>query len=105
MNGVHQGRTGLVFPLQPVKFVAADLKGGDPPGCILDPDAAQCSALAQEKGSDIDIRGLVCGDRSSPPLRRRYGFCRRDMIEEKDSSVSRRGSREPINLSLAKVGG
>jgi hypothetical protein len=67
MDGIYQGCTGSVFLLQPVKVGAADLKGGDPPGCILDPDAAQCSALAQEKGSDIDIRGLVCGDRSSPP--------------------------------------
>ena len=72
MNGVHQGLAGLVFLLQAVKVIAADLKGGYAPGCVLDPDAVQGSALAQEKGSDIDIRGLVCGDRSSPPL------CRRD---------------------------
>jgi hypothetical protein len=46
MDGVHQGCTGSVFLLQPVKVVAADFKGRDPPGCILDPDAALCSALA-----------------------------------------------------------
>jgi hypothetical protein len=67
MHGVYQGRTGLVFLFKAVKIIAADLEGRDPPGCILDPDAAQRSALTQEKGSDIDIRGLVCGDRSSPP--------------------------------------
>ncbi|MBL0379363.1 MAG: hypothetical protein JKP90_06765 [Desulfofustis sp. PB-SRB1] len=49
---------------------AADLKGGDPSGRVLDPDAAQCGALAQEKGADIDVRGLVGGDGSSPPLGR-----------------------------------
>ena len=52
----------MVFPLQAVKVVAADLKGGDPPGCVLDPDSVQRSAFAQEKGSDIDIRGLVVLD-------------------------------------------
>jgi len=72
MDGVYQGRTGSVFLLQPVKVVAADFKGRYAPGCVFNPDAAQCSALAQEKGSDIDIRGLVCGDRSSPPLGRQY---------------------------------
>ena len=76
VNRVHQGRTGLVFPLQAVKVVAADFKGGYAPCCILDPDAAQGSTLTQEKGSGIDIRGLVCGDRSPPLLCRRCGFCR-----------------------------
>jgi len=95
MDRVYQGRTGSIFLLQPVKISAADLKGRNTPGCILDPDAAQRSALAQEKGPDIDIRGLVCGDRSSPPLRQ-CGFCRGDMVEEKNSSVSRRGV-EPVN--------
>jgi hypothetical protein len=102
MNGVHQGLAGLVFLLQAVKIVAADLKGSNAPGCVFDPDAAQRSAFAQEKGSDIDIRGLVCGDRSSPPLRRRCGFCPGDVIEEKDSSVSRRGCFKPVNFALAK---
>jgi hypothetical protein len=72
MHRVYQGGTGLVFSFKAVKIVTADLEGRDPPGCVLDPDAAQGSAFAQEKGSDIDIRGLVCGDRSSPP------WCRQD---------------------------
>jgi hypothetical protein len=49
MNRVHQGRTGMVFPLKAVKICAADLKSGYAPGCILDPDVAQCSAIAQKK--------------------------------------------------------
>lgn len=49
----------MVFPLKAIKICTADLKSGYAPGCILDPDAAQGSAIAQEKGSDIDIRGLV----------------------------------------------
>jgi len=95
MHRVHQGRAGPVFTLQPVKIGAADLKGRNTPGRVLDPDAAQRPSLAQEKGPDIDIRGLVCGDRSSPPLRQ-CGFCRGDMVEEKNSSASRRGV-EPVN--------
>jgi hypothetical protein len=70
MNGVYQGLTASVLPLQLLQVGAADLKGGDPSGRVLDPDAAQCGALAQEKGADIDVRGLVGGDGSSPPLGR-----------------------------------
>jgi hypothetical protein len=70
MNGVYQGGAASVLPLQLLQVGAADLKGGDPSGRVLDPDAAQCGALAQEKGADIDVRGLVGGDGSSPPLGR-----------------------------------
>ena len=70
MNGVHQGLTASVLPLQLLQIGAADLKGGDASGRVLDPDAAQCRALAQEKGADIDVRGLISGDSSSPPLGR-----------------------------------
>jgi hypothetical protein len=70
MNGVYQGGAASVLPLQLLQVGAADLKGGDPSGRVLDPDAAQCGALAQEKGADIDVRGLVRGDGSSPPLGR-----------------------------------
>jgi hypothetical protein len=54
VHRVHQCGSGSVFLLQTGKVVAADLKSGYAPGCVLDPDASQCSALAQEKGSDID---------------------------------------------------
>jgi len=55
--------------IQPVKIVAADLKGGYAPGRILDSDPAQVAALAQEERPDEDVRGLVMlGDRSSPPF-------------------------------------
>jgi hypothetical protein len=70
MNGVYQGLTASVLPLQLLQVGAADLKSGDPSSRVLDPDAAQCGALAQEKGADIDVRGLVRGDGSSPPLGR-----------------------------------
>jgi len=70
MNGVYQGGAASVLPLQLLQVGAADLKGGNPSGRVLDPDAAQCGALAQEKGADIDVRGLVRGDGSSPPLGR-----------------------------------
>jgi hypothetical protein len=36
----------LVFPLQAVKVVAADFKGGYASGCVLDPDSVQRSAFA-----------------------------------------------------------
>jgi len=65
---VHQSRTGPVFLLKTGKVVAADLKGLNPPGSVLQPDASQGAALTQEKSPNINIRGLVCGDRSSPPL-------------------------------------
>jgi hypothetical protein len=102
VHGVYQGRTGSVFLLQAGKVVAADFKGGYAPDCILDPDSAQCSALTQEEGSDIDIRSLVCGDRSSPPFRspmwilpERYD--RRECL----FGVSPEWCK-PVNFSLAK---
>lgn len=55
--------------IEPVKIVAADLKGGNPPRGVLDPDPAQAPSLAQEKCPYEDVRGLVItGDRSSPPF-------------------------------------
>jgi hypothetical protein len=66
--GVYQGRTGLVFLLKAGKVITADLKRRNPPGSVLQPDASQGSTLTQEKSPNINIRGLVCGDRSSPPL-------------------------------------
>jgi hypothetical protein len=57
--------------IEPVKIVAADLEGRYPSGRVLDPDAAQVTAFAQEECPDEDVRGLVIpGDRSSPPLPR-----------------------------------
>lgn len=57
--------------IQTVQVAAADLKGRDPSGRILDPDAVQAAAFAQKKCADKNIRGLVRpGDRSSPPLLR-----------------------------------
>jgi hypothetical protein len=68
VHRVYQGGAASVLPLQLLQVGAADLKGGNPSGRVLDPNAAQCGALAQEKGADIDVRGLVGGDSSSPPL-------------------------------------
>ena len=59
---------GAVFMVEPVEIVAADLKGGNTSGRILDPDPAQITAFGQDKGPDEDVRGLVMlGDKSSPP--------------------------------------
>jgi hypothetical protein len=69
MDRIHQGLAGSVFMIEPVEIVAADLKGGNASGRVLDPDPAQITTLAQEKGPDEDVRGLVIpGDRSSPPF-------------------------------------
>jgi len=46
MDGVHLGRTGMVFPLQAVKVVAADFKSGYAPDCVFNPDSVQGSAFA-----------------------------------------------------------
>jgi hypothetical protein len=68
MDRVHQGLAFSVFPVEPVKIIAADLKGRDPSGSILDPDPAQITAHTQEECPDENIRGFIFpGDRSSPP--------------------------------------
>ena len=59
MDRVHQGLAGTVFLIEPVKIIAADLKGGDPSGRVLDPDPAQITTHAQKECPDEDIRGLV----------------------------------------------
>jgi len=59
MDRVHQGLAGTVFLIEPVKIIAADLKGGDSPGSVLDPNPAQITTLAQEECPDEDVRGLV----------------------------------------------
>jgi hypothetical protein len=59
MDRVHQGLAGTVLLIEPVKIIAADLKGDESPGCILDPEPAQIFALAQEECPDEDVRGLV----------------------------------------------
>lgn len=59
MHWVHQGLTGSVFPVEPVKIGAADLKGRDPSGRVFDPDPAQIPSFAQEECPDKDVRGLV----------------------------------------------
>lgn len=70
MDRVNQSLAGPVFMIEPIQVVAADLKGGNAPGRVLDPDPAQITALGQEKGPDEDVRGLVMlGDRSSPPFK------------------------------------
>lgn len=99
MDRVHQGAAGPVFMIKPVKIVAADLKGRDPAGRVLDPDSAQITTLAQEKRPDEDVRGLVMlGDRSSPPFARRRGFSRRDMIEEKSLRYLAGVFLKPVNF-------
>ena len=99
MDGVHQGLAGPVFMIEPVKIVAADLKGGNAPGRVLDPDPAQITPLGQEKRPDEDVRGLVMlGDKSSPPFVRRRGFFRRDMIEEESLRHLAGVVLKPINF-------
>jgi len=99
MDGVYQGAACPVFLIEPVKIIAADLKGGDPPGRVLDPDPAQITALAQEKGPDEDVRGLIMlGDKSSPPCVRRHGFSRGDTIEEESLRHLAGVFRKPINF-------
>ncbi len=84
MNRVHQRLAGPVFTVEQLQVLAGDLKGRNASGRVLDPDAAQASALAQKERAEVDVRGLVwLGYRSSPPLVRQRGFSRRDMIEEK----------------------
>ncbi|MBU4357628.1 MAG: hypothetical protein KJ822_20115 [Proteobacteria bacterium] len=69
MDRVHQGLAGPVFPVEPVKIIAADLKGRNSSGRVLDPDPAQVAAHAEKESTDEDIRGLVIpGDGSSPPF-------------------------------------
>lgn len=64
--------------IEPVKVVAADLKGGNASGRVLDPDPAQVTALAQEERPDEDVRGLVMlGDKSSPPF-----LCRKPLVSK-----------------------
>jgi len=71
VDRVYQGLTGPVFVIEPVQIIAADLKGGNASGRILDPDPAQITAFAQEERTDEDVRGLVMlGDRFSPPFAR-----------------------------------
>jgi hypothetical protein len=71
MNRVHQGLAGSVFQIEPIKIVTADLKGRDPAGRVLDPDAPEIAAHAEEECPDEDVRGLVIpGDDSSPPFMR-----------------------------------
>jgi len=62
LHWVHQGLTAPVLMVKPVKVIPADLKGGYPPRRVLDPDAVQASAFAQEKRADKDVRGLVVLD-------------------------------------------
>jgi hypothetical protein len=59
MDRVHQSLAGPIFVIEPVQIVAANLKGGNASGRILDPDPAQITALAQEERTDENIRGLV----------------------------------------------
>ena len=66
MDRVHQGLAGTVFMIEPVKIVAADLKGGNAPDRILDPDPAQITAFAQEERPDEDVRGLIMLDGYHP---------------------------------------
>jgi len=59
--------------IQPVQILAADLKGRDSSGRVLDPDAPEVAAHAQEECPDEDVRGFVMsGDRSSPPLKKNH---------------------------------
>lgn len=68
MDRVHQGPAGTVFMIKQVQIVAADFKGGYALGRVFDPDSAQVATLAQKKRAYEDVRGLVMGDRSSPPF-------------------------------------
>jgi len=71
MDRIHKGLTGPVFVIEPVQVVAANLKGGNAPNRVFNPDPAQITAFAQEECPDENIRGLVMlGDRFSPPFAR-----------------------------------
>jgi len=67
LDRVHQGEAFTVLPSEPVKVIAADLKGGDAARGILDPDTAQPAAPAQEKRPDKDVRRLVVLDTNHLP--------------------------------------
>jgi hypothetical protein len=62
MDRVYQGAARPLFMIKPVKIIAADLECCDSPGRVLDPNAAQVAALAQEKRPDEDVRSLVMLD-------------------------------------------
>ena len=57
--------------VEPVKVVAADLKGRYASVSVFNPDPGQITAFAQDERAYEDVRGLVVlGDRSSPPFAR-----------------------------------
>lgn len=86
--------------IKPVKVIAHDLKGGDAAGRVLDPDSAQVTAFAQEKGTDEDVCGLVMldGDHLLGPLLIFDRRCSRRRI----SSASAVGVWSPSIFPLAK---
>lgn len=58
--------------IEPVKIVAADLKGGNASGRVFDPDSAQITAFAQKEGSNENVRGLVMlGDGDHLPFQKK----------------------------------
>jgi len=72
--------------------MAADLKGRDPSGCILDPNSAQITTHTQEECTDEDVRGLIrSGDRSSPPFDSPRLIFSGRYDRKRASPVSRRG--------------
>ena len=62
MDRIHQGAAGAVLPVEPVKIVAGNLKGGNTAGRVLDPDPAQVPAMTKQEGPDEDVRSLVMLD-------------------------------------------
>ena len=60
MNGIHQRRAGLVLPVKLMDAVAGDHEGGD--HAIVEADAGQVAAVAEQERPQEDIRGLVVLD-------------------------------------------
>jgi len=104
VDRVHQGLAGSVFMIEPVEIVAADLKGGNASGRVLDPDSAQVATFGQDECPDEDIRGLVMlGDKSSPPFAPPTWIFPERYDRRRVSSASRRGVSQAHQLSpLAK---
>lgn len=60
MNRVHQGRAGLVFPVELVQVFACDLEGGYHP--LVEADARQVAAVTEQERPQEDVCGLVVLD-------------------------------------------
>jgi hypothetical protein len=60
MHRVYQGGAGLVFPVELMDANAGDHEGGY--HALIEGDAGQVTAVAEQEGPQEDIRGLVVLD-------------------------------------------